>query len=164
MGFKCNVLYQCYFLVTIVNACWWKTIWECSDSPSPTCGNVFESQYIILICFYFHALPLVASPRLGLQHNSINVYVIMKNNCNIILKYILDLQIIDQHIKLEINCIQFFPRFMRPMNFCVYDPINFHNIFQINKIQWIFFCFLHVYSKSNNHAFKPTNSLLKNVP
>ncbi len=68
------------------------------------------------------------------------------------------------HIKLEINCIQFFPRFMRPMNFCVYNPINFHNILQINKIQWTNFCFLHVYSKSDNHAFKPTNSLLKNVP
>lgn len=92
MGFKCNVLYQCYFLVTIVNACWWKTIWECWDSPSPTCGSVSKSQYIILICFYFHALALVASPRLGLQHNSINVYVIMKNYCNIILKYMMDLQ------------------------------------------------------------------------
>lgn len=77
MGFKCNVLCQCYLFVTIVNAYWWKTIWECWDSPSPTCGSVSESQYIISIHFYFQALSLVPSPRLGLQHNSINVYVII---------------------------------------------------------------------------------------
>jgi hypothetical protein len=94
MGFKCNMFCQCYFLVTIVNACWWKTIWECWDSPSPTCGSVYKSQYIISIRFYFHALALVASPRPWLQHNSIIVYVIKKNYCSIILKIMVDLQVI----------------------------------------------------------------------